>query len=122
MSYDIQRSHRRALAVLTTGVTLTLAMTVTQCRPVGDNVVGVTLGGRSATDASNCISACAHTFADLMRVESELHVTNVKACAGDDACLADEAARFQRAVERIHAERRACQNDCHHQGGGEGGR
>ncbi len=122
MSHDIQPSHRSALAVLTAVVTLALAMTVTQCRPVDDNVVGLRLGGHPATEAANCISACAHAYADSMHVESDLHVANVKACAGDGTCLANEAARFQLAVKRIQAGRRACQNNCHHQGGGEGGR
>jgi len=71
---------------------------------------------------ANCISACAHAYADSMHVETDLHVTNVHACAGDGTCLAIEADRFQRAVKRIQDGRRACQNNCHHQGGGEGGR
>jgi hypothetical protein len=121
MSHDIQRSQRRALAVLTAGITLALAMTVTQCRPV-DDVVGVTFRGHATTGASDCIVACAHAYADSMRVESALHVTNVQACAGDEACLANEAARFEQVVERIQVARRACLDDCHHQGGGEGGR
>jgi hypothetical protein len=121
MSHHTRPSHRRTLAVLATGITLTLAMTLTQCRPVGDNVIGVELGAQSS-GASNCIAVCARAYGDSMRVESDLHVTNVKACAGDGACLAFEATRFQQAVQRIQAGRRACQNACHHQGGGQGGR
>ena len=122
MSHDTRPAHRRALAVLTTGITLTLALTLAQCRPVADNVTGVEFGARSSDNASNCITVCAKAYGDSMRVESDLHVANVKACAGDGTCLAVEETRFEQAVQRIQAGRRACQNGCHHQGGGEGGR
>ena len=122
MSHDIQPSHRKALTGLVIGVAMALALTLVQCRLVDDNVVGVKFGGHSAEDASACIAACAHAYGDSMRVESALHASNVKACGGDPACLADEAARFERVVERIRAGRRDCMNDCHHQGGGHGGR
>lgn len=122
MSHDTRPAHRRALAVLTTGITLTLALTLAQCRPVADNVTGAEFGARSSQNASTCIAVCARAYGDSMRVESALHVANVKACAGDPTCLGVEGIRFELAVQRIQTGRRACQNGCHHQGGGQGGR
>jgi len=46
----------------------------------------------------------------------------VKACGSDAACLAAEDARHDAAVAAIQAQRKTCQNNCHHQGGGTGGR
>jgi hypothetical protein len=103
------------------GAALALAIALTQCRPVADNLAGVNVGDLSRTP-TNCIAACAQAYGDSMQVESALHVTNVQACAGDSSCLEIEATRFQLAVARITAGRQACQDGCHHQGGGSGGR
>ena len=99
-----------------------LAVVVTQCRPVPDDLLGVRQSARSFRGAGDCISACAHAFNDSIRVESNLHVDNVHACASDSVCLALESIRHDHAVARIQTGRAACQNNCHHQGGGGGGR
>ncbi|MBI1799071.1 MAG: hypothetical protein HYR73_05240 [Candidatus Eisenbacteria bacterium] len=105
-----------------TGAAVLLAMTLVECRPVVDNVLGVKYGAQPARGAGDCISTCARAYGDSMKVESDLHVTNVKACASDSVCLALEDIRFEAAVARIRTGRQNCQNNCHHQGGGQGGR
>ena len=93
-----------------------LAFTLTQCRPVNDEIVKP-----RAANAGNCISECAHAFADSVQAESAVHVSNVHACAGDTTCLANEETRHEAAVAEIDAGRQACQDRCHQQGGGSGG-
>jgi hypothetical protein len=101
-------------------LSLGLAAMLTQCKMVTDELGGTKVSQN--VDASTCISACAHAYNDSIRVESALHVSNVHACAGDLACLASEDARHDAAVDRIQRGRQDCQNRCHHQGGGSGGR
>ena len=99
--------------------TVALAATVVTCKSVTDNVTG---SKQTATEAANCVSACAHAANELNRAESQLHVDNVHACNGDPACLAQEDARHDAAVDAIQEFRKRCQAGCHHQGGGSGGR
>jgi len=95
-----------------------LAATLATCKSVTDNV----FSPRPATSAANCLSECARAANDAMRVESDLHTDIVHECKGDSLCLANEAARHQAAVDAIQAGRKRCQDNCHHQGGGSGGR
>src|SRR5712691_9479535 len=105
-----------ALLALLIGV----AVTLSQCKMVTD---GLSATGVGATDnTATCISDCAHAFSDSTRVESNLHVANVHGCAGNAACLAAEDARHEAALIRLQLGRQDCQNRCHHQGGGKGGR
>ena len=95
-----------------------LAATLATCKSVTDNVLS---SRQPATQTASCVSECAHVANDAMRVESDLHVANVKACKGDAQCLANEDARHQAAVDAIQAQRQRCQDNCHHQGSGSGG-
>ena len=97
--------------------TVAIAATLVTCKSVTDSAL---VPREPATSAANCVSACAQTANDAMRVESDLHVANVHACNGDAQCLANENARHQAAVDAIQAQRRQCQDNCHHQGGGKG--
>jgi hypothetical protein len=120
MSLD-SRSPRRRLASAALLVALAaIAITATQCRQVEDNLLGVRVVERGG--AASCIAACAKVWNDSMRVESDRHVASVQGCSGDPVCLALEEITHQNAVRRIQDGRRACQDQCHHQGGGKGGR
>ena len=110
---------RRVQWTLFVAATVALVATFVSCRSVTDNALG---SRRGAEETANCISACAHSANEAIRAESDLHVTNVHACAGDSACLAREDARHQAAVNTIQDGRKACQDGCRHQGGGSGGR
>ncbi len=123
MSLATQSLRRRWRVLLMTGVGACVAVLVSQCRLVEDNVLGPDGLSISAQERSgNCISACARAYADSNRVESALHTENVRACAQNAACLAAESARHAAAVQRLIVGRRDCMDGCHHQGGGSGGR
>ena len=111
------RSPHRALANAVLFALLgVLPVSLTQCRPVNDEIVRP-----QAASASNCFTDCAHAYTVAIQAESALHVANVHACAGDTTCLANEETRHEAAVAGIGAGRRACQEQCHQQGGGSGG-
>jgi len=96
---------------------------LTQCRMVTDAVTTASVsGGDDQKGAGNCMSACAHAYADSTHAEVRIHVANVHACSGDAACEAAEDARHEAAMARISAGRQECHNRCHNQGGGKGGR
>ena len=97
-----------------------LAVTLTQCKMVTDGLSASPVPGTE--NAVNCIANCAQVYNDSIRVESDLHVSIVHACAGNSACLAGEGTRHEVAVIRIQLGRKNCQDNCHHQGGGKGGR
>jgi hypothetical protein len=106
---------RRIVALLSLAALSAVALVgLTRCNYVSDRVTAP----RAEQAAQNCISDCAHQYNDSLRVESDLHVANVHACAGDSVCLALEDARHEAAVERIQHGRQACMDNCHHQGGG----
>jgi hypothetical protein len=115
--YD-SRSHRIRWALLAASA-IALIASLETCRGVTDNVLA---SRRGATETANCISDCAHSANEAIRVESDLHVSNVHACSGDSACLKQEDARHQAAVNAIQDQRKNCQENCRHQGGGSGGR
>lgn len=110
-------SHGRKL-LLVAGAALLVAAT-TQCRSVTDSITRARVG---SLNAGACVSACAHAANEAMKQESKLHVNNVKACGSDPVCKANEEARHEAAVAAIQEQRKLCQNGCHHQGGGKGGR
>lgn len=116
-SIDLRSRHARA--VLLVAATVFLVGAVDTCRMVTDDVLG---SRHTASETGNCISDCARTANDAMRVESDLHVANVQACKGDPTCLANEDQRHEAAVAAIQTQRKACQDNCRHQGGGTGGR
>lgn len=95
---------------------------LTQCNMTADKVTGVSLdhAEKVRPNRGDCVSDCAHQANDAMDVEKDLHVENVKACHGDQACLDAEQARHDAAVDQIQEERKHCIEGCHHQGGGHG--
>ena len=115
----IRRPHRATGAALLL-LLVALACSLTQCRMVGDELVGPRLS-RGADDATTCATECARVYNETIREESVRHVQAVHDCAGDEACLAAEDAQHTAEVERIQAARADCQNQCHDQGKGRGG-
>lgn len=118
--HGIDDRQPRIRWVLLAVATVAIAATLVTCKSVTDNALAPR---ESATLAANCVSDCAHAANEAMRIESELHVANEHACkGGDPECHQREAARHQAAVDAIQNQRKACQDNCHHQGGGKGGR
>lgn len=126
MSRGTNPLHRRTRIALLVLSGALLALVLNQCRMVGDQVMTPAASGLSVAQQpanhGNCISECAKAFADSNKVESALHVANVRACGGDAACVATEDARFEAVKSRLADDRKACFDACHHQGGGAGGR
>ena len=96
-----------------------MAATITQCKMVTD---AATRPQVDPTAAGNCVSACAHAANEAMKAESDLHTSKIKACGKNNDCKKAESERHVAAVQAIQDQRKACQNACHHQGGGRGGR
>ena len=94
----------------------TSSVALTQCRMVGDRLAGVRVD--MLKRKSDCIKRCKDTFKADKNAEGDLHTAAIRACAGNPACLADEAARHAAALQAIEAAYIACQNGCHQQGGG----
>jgi len=118
------RNRGLRIALLIVGAA-TMALLVNQCRMVEDATLaprGVALGQSHPDNHGNCISECAHAFADSNRVESALHESILRGCGTDQTCIDNENARYAGVTAAIEAGRKACFDDCHHQGGGAGGR
>ena len=111
------RNHAR----IATRILLLLALAassvaLTQCRMVGDRLAGVRVD--LLKRKSDCIKACKDTAKTARKDENDVHTAAVRACAGNRACLAEEAARHAAALLSIEAAFVACENGCHQQGGG----
>ena len=126
MSQVTHLLHRRRNQVIIVGACILFAMALTQCRSVTDNVlaVGTTAADRDDREGNHgrCIEKCAEAAEDSLEAEDDLHEHNVHACRGDKVCREAEHARHKAAEARIREFRKKCQNNCHHQGGGHGGR
>ena len=119
MMQHLDTHSRRVRWVLFAVATVALTATIVTCKSVTDNVL---VSKQNASETANCMSACAHAANDLQHAENKLHKENVKACDGDESCLAREEARHQSAVNAVQDFRKRCQANCHHQGKGKGGR
>ena len=98
-----------------------VAVSLSQCRMVNvDDSAGDI--GFASREAGQCIADCNHAYNDSIRAESDRHVAAVRACRGNRPCLEGEELFHQTAVHRIQDGRHDCHENCHHQGGGHGGR
>jgi hypothetical protein len=118
MELSTKTTFRARRILLLATLSVAAGLLLAQCRSVTDNV----LGSRASitSQAQSCISACAKTANEQIRIESDLHTANVKACNGDPVCLENEEDRHEAAVAAIQNARKACQAGCHQQGGGAG--
>ena len=113
------RSTHRARRLLLLIGALVLVAATTQCRMVTDNVLRPRV---DVAGAGACIAACSKAANEALNAESQLHQERVRLCGVDPVCKAEEEARHEAAVAAIQNQRKACQDGCHHQGGGRGGR
>lgn len=118
LAHNFRRARRGAVTAFLGAALIVVALGLSQCRMVNEQLTGVAVGPAKAT---NCLNTCASVWNDSVRVESALHVSNVHVCTGDPVCLALENARWAAVSARLAAGRLDCQNNCHHQGSGEGG-
>ena len=117
-------SHRRSPSPIVTRIVLLLTLagavlTLTHCRNVGDRLSGVGVG--QFKRPGSCFDACYDAYRNQVKGENDLHVALVKNCTGDPACLEEEDARHEAALNNIQADRINCLNTCHQQGSGTAG-
>ena len=121
-SHPLHRGLRIALLVAGAG---TMALLMNQCKMVEDMTTAprsVGLGTNQPENHGNCISECARAYADSSQVEEALHESILTGCGSDASCIANENARYSVVLASIVAGRKACFDECHHKGGGQGGR
>ena len=118
---DHARPARRRLAYLAilavAGVT---ALMLSQCKLVDERLTGVS--DAFQIQPASCILDCVKAADQAIRAEADRYNHAVQQCHGDPACLAAEAARHLATAKQIIVDRDVCLGECHHQGGGEGGR
>jgi hypothetical protein len=113
-------TFRRRAALVFLGVLLaTVALGLSQCKMVNENLTGVSLD-RQKPD--QCIAKCSKTLAQRIEVAGKVHVSHLRDCAGDPVCIALENARYEAVLQQLYANYRDCLGNCHHQGSGGGGR
>lgn len=95
---------------------LAASLTLVQCRQVGDGITGVNVD--LFRRKNECTAQCQDEFKARNQAEDRLNEQNIAACGGNAACLAAEAARHAAAEADSKAQRDACMNACHQQGGG----
>lgn len=92
------------------------SLTLIQCRMVGDSLTGVNVDLFRRKD--ECLATCQDEFKARNQAEDALHAQNLAACGLDAVCVAAENARHTAAENDSKAQRDACMNACHQQGGG----
>ena len=115
------RHNRLRRAVVYTALAAVLgvvAITLTQCTQVGDNLTGV---GLLSNKPVSCKKACDNAYNLAKKQEDSLNKANKQACGSDAACKAAEAARHNAALAALQAQRDACKANCHKQGAGTAG-
>ncbi len=111
--------RRRAALVFLGALLTTVALGLSQCKMVSENVTGVSL---DRVRPDKCIAKCSKTLAQQLVVAGTVHEAHLRDCNGDSVCIALENARYEEEIQQIHTDYRNCLNDCHHQGSGGGGR
>lgn len=115
-------SSRRSLSIaLLVLAAAAVTMLLSQCRMVSDGVVAPGLGSLAQKPAQDCLRDCQAVYQTAQDAEQALHKQLIKACGSDTTCIANEDARHDAAMAQLAADRKACFDRCHHQGGGGGG-
>jgi hypothetical protein len=94
----------------------TASLTLTHCRMVGDRLNGVDAGIFRRSD--ECKKKCQDEYQARNQAEDALHQQLLAGCVGDPTCILNENARHTAAEAASKAQRDACLNACHQQGGG----
>ena len=118
VSYCNRRRSFPSVLLLTLVLCAT-ALFALSCRQVSD-LTGATSLEKS--DVGKCIKACNEAAHDTEKAEHQIHKVNIFLCQKNPHCLQVENARHDAAIRRLEADRLACIQECHHQGGASGGR
>jgi hypothetical protein len=95
---------------------LAASLTLIQCTQVGDSLTGINVDLFKRKD--ECLAKCQAEYQARNQAEDTLNAQNLAACGGNAACIAAENARHIAAQNNSKAQREACMNACHQQGGG----
>lgn len=114
-----RRSLKIALLVVAAAA---MTMLLSQCRMSSDAVLSPDAATLAQKPAQDCMRDCQAVYQTAQDAEQALHKQLNKACNGDPVCQANETARHDAAMAQLAADRKACFDSCHHQGGGSGGR
>jgi len=95
---------------------LAASLTLIQCTQVGDGLTGVNVDLFRRKD--ECLAKCQDEFKARNQAEDILNAQNLAACGANATCIATENARHLAAQNDSKAQREACMNACHQQGGG----
>jgi hypothetical protein len=111
---------RRALSFSALAVFLAFtSLTVTQCTMVEDRLTGVQ--PLHHDNPQRCFERCRDIYRASIFIEDIIHHIKLEHCHNNAACRAAENARHAAALAEIERRRTRCLDDCHHQGGGDGG-
>jgi len=115
-----RHTHLRRAVVYTALAALlgVVAITLTQCTQVGDNLTGI---GLISNKPVSCKKQCDKDYNLAKKQEDALHKANNQACGSDAACKSAEKARHDAAIAALQAQRDACKANCHKQGAGTAG-
>jgi len=114
--------HRNLKIALLVAAAASLTVLLSQCRMVTDQITApATRIAMTAQKPKDCTTNCQDQYTAAIKAENDLHRTNEQLCGTDPVCLANEEARHEAALAQIQANRKACLDTCHHQGGGSGG-
>ena len=98
-----------------------MTLLLSQCRMVTDAIDPVRVGSLAQKPAQDCMRDCQAAYQTAQDAEQALHKQLIQACGSDSTCIANEDARHDAAMAQLAANRKACFDGCHHQGGGGGG-
>lgn len=106
------------------GAGLAATLSLSQCRMVEDNITGPKseILASSSERSRNCFDRCKRTYARRLADEIVRHRRELRMCRADRKCISAENARYGAALLALAEEKRQCLANCHHQGGGTGGR
>ena len=115
-----RHTHLRRAVVYTALAALlgVVAITLTQCTQVGDNLTGI---GLISNKPVSCKAQCTKDYNAAVKQENALHKANLQACGSDAACKSAENSRHNAALAALAAQRDACKANCHKQGAGTAG-
>ena len=114
-----RRSLKIALLVVAAAA---MTLLLSQCRMASDAVVAPGAATLAQKPAQDCMRDCQTAYQTAQDAEQALHKQLIQACGDDPVCIANENARHDAVMAQLAADRKACFDNCHHQGGGSGGR
>ncbi len=122
MKVDIRprlRSFRVPLLLALAAIVFSLLCI--SCQQVTDPAGSISLTGSTSVTLDKCIDKCNRVAQKQVTQQTRVHNLLLSLCHDDPGCILAENPRFALVLAEIEAERLACIDECHHQGGATGG-